>query len=157
MNTILNDKEIKKIDKFLTSKKTVLVGGCFDIVHLGHLLFLEKAKEKGEILIVLLESDENIRKTKGEKRPINKQENRAIFLSKLKMVDFVIKLPFMKNDDDYLNVIKEIKPEIIAVSSDDKKLDIKKKEAKEVGAKVMIVSKKIARESTSRIIKLIEI
>lgn len=108
-------------------------------------------------MIVLLESDENIRKTKGEKRPINKQENRAIFLSKLKMVDFVIKLPFMKNDDDYLNVIKEIKPEIIAVSSDDKKLDIKKKEAKEVGAKVMIVSKKIARESTSRIIKLIEI
>lgn len=157
MNTILNHKEIKKIDKFLTSKKTVLVGGCFDIVHLGHLLFLEKAKEKGEILIVLLESDENIRKTKGEKRPINKQESRALFLSKLKMVDFVIKLPVMKNDDDYLKIIKEIKPKIIAVSSGDKKLEIKKKEAKEVGAKVIIVSRKIARESTSRIIKLIEI
>ena len=68
-------------------KNIVLVGGCFDIVHLGHLIFLEKAKAKGDILIVLLESDENIRKNKGQNRPINNQEDRALFLSKLKMVD----------------------------------------------------------------------
>jgi len=138
-------------------KKIVLVGGCFDIVHLGHLIFLEKAKAKGDILIVLLESDENIRKNKGQNRPINNQKDRAFFLSKLKMVDRVIKLPEMKSDDEYLQIIKKIKPKIIAVSEGDSSLEKKKKQAKEVGAKVVKVSKLIPHQSTSLIIDKIKI
>ena len=138
-------------------KKIVLVGGCFDIVHLGHLIFLEKAKAKGDILIVLLESDENIRKNKGQNRPINNQENRAIFLTKLKMVDYVIKLPEMKSDEDYLEILKKIKPNIIAVSEGDSALEKKKKQAKEIGARVLEVNKLIPHQSTSLIIDKIKI
>ena len=139
------------------NKKIVLVGGCFDIVHLGHLIFLEKAKAKGDILIVLLESDENIRKNKGQNRPINNQENRAVFLTKLKMVDYVIKLPEMKSDEDYLEILKKIKPNIIAVSEGDSALEKKKKQAKEIGARVLEVNKLIPHQSTSLIIDKIKI
>lgn len=151
------DKPESLLNKERSLKKIVVVGGCFDIVHLGHLIFLEKAKAKGEILIVLLESDENIRKNKGQNRPINNQDNRAVFLTKLKMVDYVIKLPEMKSDKEYLEIIKKIKPKIIAVSEGDKSLEKKRKQAKEIGAKVLKVSKLIPHQSTSLIIDKIKI
>ena len=141
----------------MAAKKIVLVGGCFDIVHLGHIIFLEKAKSKGDILMVLLESDENIKKNKGLNRPINNQEDRAVFLTKLKMVDYVVCLPKMKSDNEYLEIVKKIKPKIIAVSKNDVNLEKKVKEAKEVGAKIITVSKLIPLQSTSRIIKIINI
>jgi len=151
----LDKIEITSLDR--AAKKIVLVGGCFDIVHMGHIEFLEKAKAEGEILIVLLESDENIKKNKGINRPINNQENRAIFLTKLKMVDYVVLLPEMTNDGEYLEIIKKIKPEIIAVSQNDVNLEKKIKEARQVGAKIVIVSKLIPQQSTSRIIEIINI
>jgi len=137
------------------SLKIVLVGGCFDIVHLGHIKFLEKAKEKGDILIVLLESDENIRKIKGQNRPINNQENRAKFLINLKMVDYVINLPEMKNDEDYLELIKKIKPTVIAVSEGDENIEKKKMQAEKVGAKLVKVTNLVKQQSTSKIIEVI--
>ena len=157
MKQIVEIGEIEKLGKQLENKRIVLAGGCFDVVHLGHIIFLEKAKTKGDFLVVLLESDENIKKNKGQNRPINNQENRAIFLTKLKMIDYVIKLPKMKNDDDYLKIIKKIKPTIIAVSKGDSNFKKKKKQAHNVGAKVLIVSKLIPQQSTSQIIKKIKI
>jgi FAD synthetase len=139
------------------NKKIVLVGGCFDVLHLGHITFLEKAKEKGDILIILLESDKNIKENKGKDRPINNQTNRAKFLSKLKMVDKVIKLPYMKSDEEYFKIIKKIKPQVIAVSEKDENLDKKKRQAKEIGAKLLKVTKIIPHQSTSRIIEIIKI
>ncbi|MFA7676320.1 MAG: adenylyltransferase/cytidyltransferase family protein [Candidatus Shapirobacteria bacterium] len=141
----------------MKNEKIVLVGGCFDILHLGHVIFLEKAKVLGDKLIILLESDKNISENKGKNRPINNQKNRATFLSKLKMVDKIIKLPYMKSDDDYWKLIKKIKPEIIAVSENDKNLNKKKKQAKEIGAKLVKVTKIIPHLSTSRIIEIIKI
>ena len=135
--------------------KTVLVGGCFDILHLGHITFLKRAKGLGEKLVVLLESDENIKKIKGNNRPINNQENRAKMLKSLRMVDQIIKLPEMKTNEDYLKIIKKIKPTIIAVSENDKNLINKKNQAKLVGAKLIKVTKLIPHQSTSRIIEII--
>ena len=155
MKQIWNYKEIKKLRESLKNKKIVLVGGCFDIIHLGHIIFLEKAKNKGEELIVLLESDENIKKNKGSKRPINNQENRAILLTKLKMVDYVVNLPKIMNDDIYLQIVKDIKPTIIAVSQNDNNLVNKKKQAKIIGAKLIKVTNLIPHQSTSRIIEII--
>ena len=151
------DKPVSLLNKERSLKKIVVVGGCFDIVHLGHLIFLEKAKAKGDVLIVLLESDENIKKNKGPNRPINNQNDRAVFLTKLKMVDYVIKLPEMKSDEDYLKIIKEIKPKVIAVSENDSNLEKKREQAKQIGAKVLIVSKIVPHQSTSRIIDKIKI
>ncbi len=133
----------------------VLVGGCFDVLHLGHIVFLNKARNLGDKLVVLLESDENIKKNKGNNRPINNQKNRAIILENLRMVDQVVKLPEMKTNDEYLKIIKKIKPTIIAVSENDKNLIIKKNQAEQVGAKIIKVTELIPQQSTSRIIEII--
>jgi len=82
-------------------KKIVLVGGCFDILHPGHVIFLEKAKKVGDILFVLLESDEKVKKIKGANRPIHNQKMRAKVLSVLCCVDYIVMLPFLKSDTDY--------------------------------------------------------
>ena len=134
---------------------TVLVGGCFDVLHLGHIVFLRKARNLGDKLVVLLESDQNIKKNKGNNRPINNQENRAKMLKSLRMVDQVIKLPEMKTDDEYLKIVKQIRPTIIAVSENDKNLINKKNQAKQIGAKLIKVTKLIPHQSTSRIIEII--
>jgi bifunctional ADP-heptose synthase (sugar kinase/adenylyltransferase) len=109
----------------------------------------------GEKLVVLLESDDNIKKNKGNNRPINNQKNRAEVLKSLRMVDQVIKLPEMKTNDQYLEIIKKIKPTIIAVSENDQNLINKKNQAKLVGAKLVEVTALIPQQSTSRIIEII--
>ena len=57
--------------------KKVLVGGCFDLIHYGHIVFLKEARKQGDYLIVALESDDNVKKYKGENRPVHKQSERA--------------------------------------------------------------------------------
>ena len=135
--------------------KVVLVGGCFDVLHLGHVLFLEKAKKLGDKLVVMLESDENIKKDKGNNRPINNQKNRAKMLMSLKVVDEVIKLPEMKNDKEYFDLIKKISPSVIAITDGDKRILQKKEQANLVGAKLVKVTKLIPHQSTSRVIEII--
>ncbi len=145
--------EIDQLDELKDKEEIVLAGGCFDILHLGHVTFLEKAKKLGKNLVILLESDENIKKLKGKNRPINSQINRAKMLTKLKMVDYVIMLPELKNNQDYTDLIKKISPKIIAVSGQDEKLDNKKQQAKLVGAKIVEVTKRLKKYSTSEIIR----
>lgn len=155
MGQIIKLSQVSKLAKSLhqTSKKIILVGGCFDLVHLGHLTFLEKSASVGDILVVLLESDKNIKKIKGDSRPINSQINRAKFLTHLKSVDFVILLPEMKTDQDYLKIINQIKPNIIAVTQNDPKLNSKSIQAKSINAQILTVTKNIPQQSTSLIIK----
>jgi len=145
---------IKQLEKIENNKKIVVVGGCFDILHLAHVIFLEKAKKQGELLIVLLESDKNIRKLKGKDRPINSQRNRAEILVNLKMVDWVVKLPEMKKNEDYINVLKKIKPAVIAVSEGDKNIEIKKREAKMIGAKLVRATRTIPFWSSTKMIEI---
>src|SRR5690606_3739180 len=88
VNKILNINSVPQISNHYKNfgKKIILVGGCFDVLHEGHIKFLESAKKNADILILLLESDENISKRKGINRPVNIQKNRAIVLSSLKFV-----------------------------------------------------------------------
>src|SRR5579872_1192323 len=102
MNKILSTENAIQLANQLhrKNKRIVLVGGCFDLLHIGHITFLEDAKKQGDLLIVLLESDETITALKGNKRPINSQKIRAKILTALSAVDFVILLePHMKNED----------------------------------------------------------
>src|SRR3989338_1430528 len=94
-------------------KPIILTGGCFDILHIGHIRFLEEAKKSGGTLIVLLEPDEKVRKLKGAKRPVFSQHERARTLSSLIPVDYIILLPYLSGSgyDQYISVIK---PDIIA-------------------------------------------
>ena len=131
----------------------VLAGGCFDILHFGHIKFLEKAKKAGDILIIALENDEKIKRLKGKNRPIHSQKMRAEMLAALKSVDFIICLPFMKNNKDYLDLVEKVKPNIIAVTAGDPKLKNKKQQAKFIGGKVKIIINRIKTPSTREIVE----
>ncbi|MCX7956146.1 MAG: adenylyltransferase/cytidyltransferase family protein [Patescibacteria group bacterium] len=132
-------------------KKTVLVGGCFDLIHYGHFKFLEKAKKIGDFLIVALESDEFIKKYK-KRESIHTQKQRAEILSGFDFVDLIILLPLFKNDNDYFQMVKKINPKIIAVTKDDEKIEKKKIQAEKIGAKIKIVINLIQKFSTNKII-----
>lgn len=133
-------------------KKIVLVGGCFDILHPGHVVFLEKAKETGDMLFVFLEADMKVKKLKGANRPIHNQKMRAKVLSALCCVDYIVMLPFLESDRDYDNLIVKIKPDVIAASSKDANTTDHIRSAKLAGAKFQIVTKAIRDYSSSRIL-----
>ena len=154
MQKIVSFKDFREIIPPIFSKKTVLVGGCFDLLHYGHLTFLKKAKKEGDFLIVALESDEFIKDHK-DRVSIHSQDQRAEILASLVFVDLVIKLPIFRSDIEYSSFVKKIKPSIIAITKGDKQLDNKKKQAQEVGAKVVTVSDLIRDFSTKEIIKKI--
>lgn len=158
MKKILTTTEAAKLAKKIreTGKKIILAGGVFDILHVGHIKFLGKARKKGDFLFVFLESDENVRQTKGENRPINTQNIRAQVLSSLQYVDYVILLPRMKNDADYDRLVTLIRPMAIAITANDKNIKHKMRQAEIIGAKVLSVVSEISNESTSRMVKIIE-
>lgn len=133
-------------------KKIVLVGGCFDVLHPGHVIFLEKAKKCGDKLVVLLESDEKVKKLKGIKRPVHNQDERARVLLALKSVDRVIKLPFIEDERQYDEIIQKIKPDIIAVTKGHPNVYYHIRAAKTVGAKIKYVTRIVGNHSTSRIL-----
>ena len=134
-------------------QKIVLVGGCFDVLHPGHVIFLQKAKESGDSLIVLLESDQKIRKLKGVKRPIHTQKERTRILLALKSVDRVIPLKFMETAKEYDGLILKIKPDIIATTEGHPNAHHYQRSAKLVGAKLKYVTKMIGGYSSSKILK----
>jgi len=133
------------------AKKTVLVGGCFDIFHYGHLVFLHKAKTSGDYLIVALESNALIEKKK--RKPFHSQQERAEILAALTIVDLVLLLPDFKNDSDYLELVKKIKPKIIAVSEKDINYSKKVQQAKSIHAEIKIVTPLLKKFSSSQLIK----
>lgn len=137
-------------------KSIVLVGGIFDILHIGHINFLQKAKEKGKVLFVLLESDKNASRLKGPNRPINTQEARANVISALEAVSYVVMLPEMKNDDDYDRLVTRLQPTIIAVTRNDKNTEHKVRQAGKINSRVISVVSQIQNQSTSRIARIIE-
>lgn len=142
MKKIIKYNELEKIIPQLTGKK-VLVGGCFDLLHLGHIKFLKAAKKEGDILIIALESDKFIRKKK-KREPFHSQQQRAEILVSLKSVDLVILLPYFcpRNKKslfkNYLSLVKKISPKIIAVTENDPLLEDKRKQASICGAQIKV-------------------
>ena len=154
MGIILKTQELNKISNLKSAEqKLVLVGGCFDILHVGHIEFLKKAKKEGDILIVLLESDEKIKKLKGKTRPINTQKTRGKILSNLPFVDYIICLPNFKNNNDYETLVKQIEPDIIAVTRGNKVFNWEKEYIAETGGKIINVIDRIPNYSTTKILE----
>ena len=99
---------------------TVFTNGCFDILHRGHIELLNEAKKLGDKLIVGINSDESIRKLKGNMRPINLAENRKFLLENLRCVDEVI----VFNETTPYKLIRKLKPNILVKGGDWKKEEI---------------------------------
>ncbi len=154
MKRVFSYREIDKLRVIAQDKRTVLVGGCFDIFHHGHLTFLKNAKKVGNFLIIALESDQFIIKKK-KKKPVHNQRQRAEILSSLYFVDAVLMLPFFKSGKDYSDLVKRIRPAVIAVSEGDPLYIKKTKQAKEIGAVVIRVSSLFKGFSTSRILHIL--
>lgn len=133
-------------------KSIVLIGGCFDIIHPGHIAFLQKAKEAGDVLVLLLESDEAVTTRKGEGRPVNTEKIRAQNLLEGTPVDYIISLPFPFENNDYDELVSSIKPAIIATTKGDPYLVHKKRQAEMTGAKVVEVINRLPDHSTTGII-----
>jgi len=116
MKTLLSLEEFLEIRKKLKAegKKLVFTNGCFDIIHRGHVDYLNRAKALGDYLVVALNSDESVRKLKGEGRPINKLEDRAFVIANLKAVDFVVSF----DEDTPFEIISAIIPDVLVKGGD---------------------------------------
>lgn len=123
MNTKIVDlEELGKIVGELKEqgKKIVATSGCFDILHAGHVAYLNEAKKLGDILVVFVNSDYSVRQLKGDERPIVSQAERAYVLSGLESVDYIC----FFNELTPCNVLRNIKPEIFAKGGDYQGKDI---------------------------------
>ncbi len=116
MGKIVSLKELLKIRKKAKTenRKVVFTNGCFDLLHLGHIRYLKKAKEKGDILVVGLNSDSSAKKLKGKNRPILPQKDRAEILSSLEFVDYVC----VFDEETPLRLITKILPDILVKGAD---------------------------------------
>jgi rfaE bifunctional protein nucleotidyltransferase chain/domain len=113
---IKNIRAIKSIVARLRArrKKVVFTNGCFDILHVGHIRYLRKAKSLGDILVVGLNTDRSVRKIKGEKRPIVPQKDRAEVLAALEFVDYVV----LFDEPDPFSLIQKVRPTILVKGAD---------------------------------------
>ena len=131
-----------------SEKKIVFTNGCFDILHMGHVKYLEKAKKLGDILVVGINSDDSIKRLKGKNRPINSLNDRCCVIASLKSVDFVI--PF--EEDTPIELIAAIVPDVLVKGGDYKG----KKVVGEEIAKELVLIDFLEGRSTSNTIKKIQ-
>ena len=116
------------------NKKLVFTNGCFDILHRGHIEYLQQAKSLGDYLVIGLNSDSSVKRLKGESRPVNKEGDRAFVLDSLKIVDAVV----IFTEDTPYRIIKEIIPDLLVKGGDWKEDDIVGSDiVKENGGKVL--------------------
>ena len=109
-------KELLRIIKTLKKKgkRIVFTNGCFDLLHLGHVRYLEEARALGDVLVVGVNSDSSVRKLKGRKRPILPEEERTEILSGLGCVDYIT----IFNEPDPLKLITSLKPNLLVKGGD---------------------------------------
>ncbi len=112
-------KTFEEIDRIVKrakehNQRVVFTNGCFDILHVGHVKYLQEAKSFGDILIVGLNSDASVRELKGPTRPVNIEDDRAYILAALDAVDYVVKF----SDDTPHDLIKMIAPDVLVKGGD---------------------------------------
>lgn len=148
LNDIIKLREKIRIE----NRKVVFTNGCFDIIHKGHVTYLNEAKSLGDHLIVGINSDDSVKRLKGKDRPVNNEYDRAFVLDNLKSVDDVL----IFNEDTPYDIIKEIIPDLLVKGGDWKEEDIVGSDiVKKNGGKV--VSLQFVNDySTTNILKKIE-
>ena len=95
-------------------KKVVFTNGCFDLIHLGHVKYFQYAKAQGDLLVVAVNTDDSIRRLKGEKRPIISEHDRVSVLEELESIDYLVRF----GEDTPLGLIERIKPDVLVKGAD---------------------------------------
>lgn len=122
-NKIINSEErLNKLIKELqsTDGKIVFTNGCFDILHRGHIEYLSKAADLGNLMIIGLNTDDSVRRLKGSHRPIQDENSRAYTMAALSFIDYVVYF----NEDTPYELISKIQPDILVKGADYKVEDI---------------------------------
>lgn len=116
LSPVLDHSSIQEAVDFYRSqnKKIVFTNGCFDLLHIGHVKYLQEARNLGDILIVGVNTDASVRKLKGPHRPIQNEQDRAEILSALKSVSHTI----LFSEDTPYNLIAKIKPDVLVKGGD---------------------------------------
>jgi len=116
MNKVTERNQVAALGDALRSngKRIVFTNGCFDILHAGHVLYLQSAKALGDVLVLGLNSDASVARLKGPQRPIVNQEERSIVMAALEAVDYVC----VFDEDTPLNLIMELKPDVLVKGGD---------------------------------------
>ena len=132
-------------------KRIVFTNGCFDLLHRGHVELLGFAKSQGDVLIVGLNSDDSVKRLKGEGRPINNEQDRAVMLSALVAVDLVV----VFEEDTPLELIKEIRPDVLIKGADYRdKLVVGQAEVESWGGEVKLCPLLDGYSTTNQIVEL---
>ena len=118
-------KEIEELKPIVEQEKAkgkiiVFTNGCFDLLHVGHIKYLQEAKLLGDVLILALNSDSSVKRLKGDKRPLMSEEDRAHILSALDCIDYIT----IFDEDTPLKLIKELKPDVLVKGKDYKKSEV---------------------------------
>ena len=156
MAEIISFDQLKNRIEFLRSKnkdiKVVATNGCFDILHIGHIRSLQKAKSLGNILVVGLNSDASVKKIKGKDRPINNEKDRAEILAALSCIDFVS----IFHEDTAEKFLEVVKPDIY-VKGGEYNLDIlpEAQVVKKYGGEIFLIPM-IPNSSTTQLLEKIE-
>jgi D-beta-D-heptose 7-phosphate kinase / D-beta-D-heptose 1-phosphate adenosyltransferase len=150
---IKTKNEIANISKELKSKgkKIIFTNGCFDLLHAGHINYLEAAKQFGDVLILGINSDQSVSKLKGEERPINVEQDRAYILAAIEVVDYVV----IFDETTPYELIKIIKPHILVKGNDYKDKDVVGQDLVEELKLVEFINGKSSTNTIERIKKLI--
>lgn len=152
---IVSRKEALTIRENLKRRKKVVVftNGCFDIIHSGHAVYLDRARRMGDFLIIGLNTDKSVRRLKGKNRPVMDFRDRALLLSYLSPVDLVVGF----GDDTPLKLINTLKPDILAKGADYRASEIVgASEVRSWGGRVVRIPL-VKGRSTSQIIKKLDL
>jgi len=146
-------RELLRIIKNLKAKgkRIVFTNGCFDLLHLGHVRYLEKAKSLGDVLVVGVNSDSSVRKLKGRKRPILPEGERTEILSGLGCVDYIT----IFNEADPLKLITSLKPNLLVKGGDWAREQIVGREVVERSGGELVIIPFVKGASTSNVIDII--
>ena len=145
------DALIKVVDWKNQQESLVFTNGCFDLMHIGHLDYLSKAKDLGSRLIIGLNSSESVSRLKGPSRPINNDESRCQMLAALEFVDLVV----LFSEDTPLKLINHIQPNILVKGGDYIKENIVgAKEVEKTGGSVEIINFVDGYSTTSLVTKI---
>ncbi|MDB2670812.1 D-glycero-beta-D-manno-heptose-7-phosphate kinase [Candidatus Pseudothioglobus singularis] len=155
LNKSTSDEHIKTFDEIASlskelkvrGKKIIFTNGCFDILHIGHVRYLETAKSYGDILILGLNSDRSVTSIKGKGRPINIQLDRAYMLAALEAVDYVV----VFDEDTPYDLIKAIKPDVLVKGSD---YEGKKVVGQDIADELKLVEFVVGKSTTKTIEKI---
>jgi len=140
---ILTEKDLPKLREKYKDKKIVFISGCFDILHTGHAILFNRARQLGDVLVAGVGTDNVIKQLKGSTRPINLQNDRLLLVAAMQDVDYAIlnQDVLEKGEVDWRKTMTLLKPNIFTINEDNAKLDINKEVCDELGVEFIVLSR----------------